>query len=336
MNRLVLPIALITATIFSGCTNNNFLDVKAKAQTESVSREGDVADDPAIWIDHKNTGKSLVLGTNKKGGGLEIYDLNGKVLQIFKDGDFNNVDVRYDFHYDGKVIDIAVASNRTDDTMAVYGIDKEKNILFPLSLNSLPTLSESYGLCMHKSDDNFYVITNSKSGNVVMHKIEAEGKIITAKPVGNAKVPTQPEGCVVDDATQTLYLGEEGFGIWKFDISDGLKDNGVVFETIKNNPNLEADIEGLALYNNYLIASSQGNNSYAVYDKKTAKYLGSFVIGDGEFDGTSETDGIEATSVEVGSYKKGVFIAQDDISGKTQNFKIVDFEDILKGLKLRY
>ena len=168
-----------------------------------------------------------------------------------------------------------------------------------------------------------------------MQKIAFESDKIVATLVGEASVPTQPEGCVVDDATKTLYLGEEDFGIWQFDLSKGLQNNGTIFDTIANNSHLEDDIEGLALYGSYLLVSSQGNNSYAVYEKESAKYIGSFMIVDGIFDGTSDTDGIEATTVALGAYKKGIFVAQDGSTPKTQNFKIVDFEDIIRGLKLK-
>jgi 3-phytase len=325
---------LILAITFSGCSSHNFLKVQAKAQTDFVSTAGDVADDPAIWVNSEDSNKSLIIGTNKKGGGLEVYTLEGKRIQNLADGKLNNVDVRYAFMYKGALTDIVIASNRDDDTLAVYGVDAQKLSLYPISLNTIHTLEKSYGFCMYKNDQDIFAITNSKTGNVVMQKLTFKDNNLLSEVVGETKVPSQTEGCVVDDAEHTMYIGEENAAIWKYDIKDGLKDNGVIFDTIKNNKNIDADVEGLALYGKYLIASSQGNNSYAVYEKKDAKYVGSFVISDGIFDGTSETDGIEASNVQLGKYKKGIFVVQDGHTPKTQNFKIVDFEDIILGLKL--
>ena len=326
--------ALILATTFSGCSHHNFAEVYAKAQTEYVATVGDVADDPTIWVDKNDSQKSLLIGTNKKGGGLEVYTLDGTRVQSLKDGNFNNVDLRYGFLHNDKPTDIVIASNRSDDTLAIYGVNQESHTLFALSLNSLHSVHQSYGLCMFHDGKDFYAITNSQTGEIVMQKIESQNGTVSAKIVGKAKIPTQTEGCVVDDATKTLYVGEEDFGIWQFDLSAGLQNNGLIFDTVEKNSFLESDIEGLAIYNGYLIASSQGNNSYAVYEMKGAKYIGSFVLSSGVIDGTNDTDGIDASSASLGTYKNGIFIAQDGSTSKTQNFKVVDFNDIINGLKL--
>ena len=58
-------------------------------------------------------------------------------------------------------------------------------------------------------------------------------------------------------------------------------------------PSLVPDVEGLTIYygedgNGYLVASSQGNNTFAIYDRAGSNsYLGSFAVEDVE-----ETDGI--------------------------------------------
>jgi 3-phytase len=327
--------AIALAITFGGCSNHNFLEVKAVAQTQHVEASGDVADDPAIWVDPLDSEKSLIVGTNKKGGGLEVYSLDGTRIQALKHGKFNNVDIRYGFAYNGTSTDIAVASNRDDNTLAIYAIDAKSHRLYPISLNVIPTVEKSYGLCMYQDNNDFYAITNNTNGKIIMQKIVFSSGKIVAIAAGEAQVASQPEGCVVDDATKTLYLGEEDVGIWRFDLSKGLQNNAVPFDTINKNSHLQADIEGLALYDKYLIASSQGNNSYALYERQSEKYLGSFVITDGEIDGTNDTDGIDATAVKLGKFTRGVFIAQDGSSPKGQNFKIIDFKDILSGLNIQ-
>ncbi|KIM11909.1 MAG: hypothetical protein KU37_03385 [Sulfuricurvum sp. PC08-66] len=322
--------------LFVGCTSApSFPSVTAVAQTQAVAIEGDVADDSAIWVDATDSARSLIIGTHKKGGGVEVYDLNGTRLQSLPDGKFNNVDVRYDFEMNGSTLALVAASNRDDDTLALYGVDAHTHTLRTLSLHTLPNVSKSYGLCMYQDANATYVITNSKTGHIVMDRIDANGTQLMAVRVGEAQVATQTEGCVADDARGILYVGEEDVGIWRFDIAQGLHNNGVLFDTVSKNSALMADIEGLALWKHYLIASSQGNNSYAVYDTLKGTYVGSFRVVDGTIDGTSETDGIEASSMSMGAYTQGIMVIQDGHtpSGK-QNFKIVDFSSVIDALKL--
>lgn len=82
----------------------------------------------------------------------------------------------------------------------------------------------------------------------------------------------------------------------------------------------------------YLVASSQDNNSYVVYGRKNGNpYLGRFAIVSGSgIDGTEVTDGIDVSSVPLGSrFPSGVFIAQDTYNpAGNQNFKLVPWEAI--------
>jgi 3-phytase len=67
----------------------------AKVQTEPVPTGGDAADDAAIWIHPVDLAKSLVLGTDKKGG-LHAYSLDGHQRQVISSGSRpNNVDLVY-------------------------------------------------------------------------------------------------------------------------------------------------------------------------------------------------------------------------------------------------
>ncbi len=78
-------------------------------------------------------------------------------------------------------------------------------------------------------------------------------------------------------------------------------------------PRLEADAEGLAIYygagdSGYLIASSQGDDTFHVYDLyNVRRHLGSFQLA-----GTGETDGHDVVNVPVGSaFPFGLFVAQN-------------------------
>jgi 3-phytase len=192
----------------------------------------------------------------------------------------------------------------------------------------------------------------------------------------------QFEGMVADTAHNALYLAQEDVGIWRialnapqareqwqliaraaefgvpfqrswdeaeseysctllFDQSPGLGDE-----------HLREDLEGLTLYDagdgkGYLLVSSQGDNTVAVYDRSGENaYLGSFRVDDGVVDGVNETDGMMVTNIALGkAFPSGLLVMHDgnnqprvyDDAGaerESTNFKFVDWEEIAKSLDL--
>ncbi|MEA1920758.1 MAG: phytase, partial [Campylobacterota bacterium] len=207
--------------------------------------------------------------------------------------------------------------------------------------SKISTLDKSYGLCMYHEavSDSYYVFVNSKSGEVVQLQLFTNAQDqIDAKVVRQFSVGSQTEGCVVDDAFNTLYIGEENVGIWKYGANptDGQRRSKI--DSTSGEGHLSADVEGLALYavgaqEGYLLASSQGENAYTLYSRKDGSYLGKFEITDGVVDGTCETDGIAVTSSFLGDkYPEGILVVQDgeDTPSLRQNFKIIDFSRIKK------
>ena len=70
--------------------------VAASRETEPVPHDGDAADDPAIWVDRDDPGRSTIIATDKLGG-VGVYDLSGRQLHFYADSRPNNVDIRHDY-----------------------------------------------------------------------------------------------------------------------------------------------------------------------------------------------------------------------------------------------
>ena len=150
---------------------------------------------------------------------------------------------------------------------------------------------------------------------------------------------------IVDDQNEVLFVGEEEKGIWKMQFSDGSTPKLIPESQNENNPLIEYDIEGLAIYqgksgnanDGFLVASIQGNFSYAVFERTgDNKYITSFKIINSDFiDGVEETDGLEIFSEPIGTiFPNGILIVQDGFNYKneileSQNFKIVDLKKVL-------
>jgi 3-phytase len=310
-------------------------EVVAAGETEPVSTGGDSADDPALWVNPSDPQQSLVIGTNKKRG-LAVYDLSGKEIQFLADGQMNNVDQRDDFPLDGKKVPIVTASNRSNDSIAIYRINVETRQLESVAAGVIKTI-EAYGACMYRSSKSgkFYYFGTSKQGVVEQYELFDAGKgTVSANRVRQIKVGSQLEGCVADDELGYLYVGEEDVGIWKYQAEPDANLERTKVDGVGSG-NLVADVEGLTIAyatdgKGYLIASSQGNNTFAVYRREDSNaYVKSFrIVAGGKVDRVTETDGIHVTTANLGPlFPKGVFIAQDgsDDTGK-QNFKLVPWQ----------
>jgi 3-phytase len=340
-----------SATNKPGTIDTMFFDVHAIIETDKVPCDSitDSADDPAVWYNENAPSLSLIFGTNKKGG-IMVFNLDGKLIRYHNAGLPNNIDIRKGFQLGERKADIAGFSNRERNTIELYEILPDGEMIYLLHGEVKPIfMGEVYGFCLYhnRKTSMFYAVINSKDGEIELWHINGSSGTVDLKHIKSYKTSSQPEGMVADDINEVLYVGEEDKGIWRFDLkSNDPEEPRLLPEgSIGSNKALKDDIEGLAIcYNNeggYLVASSQGNNSYAVFELlRENKYLGSFRITGNKYDAVEETDGIELFNMPLNDYfPEGIFIAQDgrnlEISDTLlcQNFKYVSWKDILVSLR---
>jgi parallel beta-helix repeat protein len=309
--------------------------VTATAETAPVPHSGDAADDPAIWVNAADPSRSTVIGTDKQGG-LGVYDLNGSQLHFYSGIKPNNVDLRYGFNLGGSLIDVVTASEQDSDTILVYRVDPSTRGLVNVRAQSRDTGFGAAGLCMYKSpvSGKFYVFVSDSSGNMRQFELVATGGAIDYTQVRTLDFGSVTEGCVVDDHHQALYVSEENVALWRLSAEPN-GGSGMTRVASVDGSILTADVEGLAVYDKgggtgLLIASSQGSDDFAAFDRQSGAYRGRFQIVNGSIDGVTHTDGIDVTSAPLGSaYPSGLFVAQDDRNDSgNQNFKLVSWAGI--------
>lgn len=333
---LSLGIAGACASVTPAITGDPAVTVTARVETPPVgtARE-DAADDPAIWRNAANPAASLIVGTDKKGG-LYVYDLKGAQKSFLAAPGLNNVDlVEIEF---GRVL--VIASDRSDLTtvnLFLALLDTATGKLAPAGKIAVGP-GEGYGICIAKPAGKNEVVAFSapKSGTIYRTTITAANGAFIGTTTTLAQVPTQTEGCIADPRTATLYIGEEDAGIWAIDMNSGAKKLVAAID----NKMLVADVEGLAIApegsdGGYLVASSQGDNAYAVFRLPGVTPIGRFRIAKGQFGSVEETDGIELDNRDFGpDFRKGIFMAQDGVNApQAQNFKFVRWDEILAALE---
>tara|TARA_B100000700_G_C15006569_1_gene838829 strand:- start:105 stop:1898 length:1794 start_codon:yes stop_codon:yes gene_type:complete len=302
--------------------------VAATLETDPSPRRGDAIDDPAIWVSPTAPEDSLILGTDKRTG-LYVYSMNGDIQQHLDVGRMNNVDVRDN---------LAVASLRDNNSLQFFAISQSGELSIAQQVST--DLDQIYGLCMgyEANSDRLSVYVNGKSGRILHFWVKSAEDV---ELVREMSVPSQPEGCVVDDKTQRLFVGEEDAGIWLFDAAVNGSEQGEQIITADDVAEIVPDIEGLALaqYDNetLLFVSSQGSDSYVVFDAAAPyalrKHFRIRTNIDKGIDGASETDGIEVTTRSLGEgFEQGALVVQDGrnrMPEAGQNLKLVPLQTII-------
>lgn len=312
--------------------------VAAVAETQAVgTANADAADDPAIWRNPADPAASLIVATDKKAG-LHVYGLDGRNRSYVAAGRVNNVDLR---ETPGGII--VAASDRNDPLnakLALFRLDPATAALTALGRPGAGK-GEAYGVCLYRAGDALYAFMVLKDGTIHQLAIDLGSAAPAARIVRSMKLATQSEGCVVDERTHRLYVGEEDVGVWRFDARPEGAAQGVRIAPADGNQ-LIADTEGVALAiegpgdGGYLVVSSQGDNAYSLYRLSDEAWVGRFRIGAGAFGATEETDGIELALGDFGpAFPGGLFVAQDGHNAPAaQNFKLVPWDAIKAALKL--
>lgn len=334
MKPVVFALIVFTMSVVWAAPPEGF-SVSPIAETAPVISMDDAADDPAIWFNSNQPEKSLIIGTDKKSG-VDIFDLQGNRLQRIDSGRINNIDIR------GRLV---MGSNRTENHMSAWWVNASGEGLTAAKLTGdRSKIAKVYGFCMGHKAGHTYAFLNGKDGSYEQYLITVHPDLsIQASLKRTWKIDTQVEGCVFDDQTGQLYIGEENKGVWKFDIEHLSTGAGDLLVKIGEN-GLTADVEGLALYaptenTGYFVVSSQGSNEYFLYQREDFAFVSKFrVVDDQEkgIDGSSETDGLEVSAQYFSEqFPKGMLVVQDGHNTQPeekQNFKIIDWRQIKKKL----
>ncbi len=197
---------------------------------------------PAIWVNPSNSEESIIIGTLNEGG-LAVFDLNGAISQTIlpsEVGDitYNSVDIVYGFKLNNQSIDLAVVSDRENDTLAIFNINPVTRNLENITANNVldsifgvdDGLATAYGLASYTSpvEEKSYIFVTQAEGNKIaqLELIGNDDGTVNAEVVRTIELPVavgddvedyQAEAIVVDQEKAIVYVAvEDRIGIVKF------------------------------------------------------------------------------------------------------------------------
>jgi len=287
----------------------------------------DDSDDPAIWVDHQNPEKSLVIGTDKhlNNGGLYVYNLQGKIdRERTKLGmkRVNNVDVAYGFVLGKDTMDIAVATERDRNCLRIFklpemkAIDGGGTLIMAQAADSLPMGIALYTTADHK----IYAVVSRKQGpaeNYLSQYLLTGNEIgqVTAKEVrrfGNFSGKKEIESICVDNELGYIYYSDERAGIRKY-YADPAKGNQEL--AFFGQGEYKVDNEGISIIKTapgkgYLLVSNQSANSFIFYPREGLGNQPHQHLKLAEVKVSArESDGSDTWSSSLPGYDGGLFVA---------------------------
>lgn len=315
------------AILLSACQNVKENALKPAVITQEVGAD---TDDPAIWINHADTLKSLILGTDKAtDGGLYAFDLEGKIVK--KIGGLkrpNNVDIAYGLKINGVPTDIAVLTERETNSIRIFKlpeltpIDNGGIVVFAGEAEQSPM---GVALYTRPSDSAIFAIVGRKSGPVDQYlwqyRLSDNGKgavqATVVRKFGKYSGKKEIEAIAVDNRLGYVYYSDETVGVRKYVADPDAKADCelVLFAT----DGFVSDHEGISIYptsdsTGYILVSNQQNNTFMVYRREGEvgnphqhKLLAEVPVS------TIESDGSEITAVPLGDkFPKGLFVAMSN------------------------
>ncbi|WP_375757676.1 myxosortase-dependent phytase-like phosphatase [Corallococcus exercitus] len=311
-------------------------------QTQPGARSGGgTVNDVALWVNPANPAASRLI-TADQNNGLFTYALDGGELQAVTEGTSSSVDVLGGFPLAGGTSGALVLSaNPTLTGLVPYVMDPNADGggLTRLSPTAPPLGSGvSYGTVRMARglDGSLQAFGALSAGGLRQFTLTPTDGGVTATPLRD--IPAGAVlGLVVDPAYRTLYVAQQGQGLYRYGADADAGTTGT--QVVGLGDGGLTSVGRLALYevsglDGYLIASDPNANTFVVFDRRTLGRVGSFqLVQDGGTDAVEQSRGLVAFSGALGTaFPEGLFVAHDGVSSSTlgDNLKLTSWGNVAR------
>ncbi len=338
LNRAWLPLliaALVGCSRPAGETPAEPATATVAAAAETAPTAEDGANAVAIWVHPTDGAQSLVLGAGGTGG-LEVYGLDGTLRQRISDIEASHVTVRYDFEFGERRLPLVLVYEPVTSALLGYTFDEQLKLV-RLPGEAILADDELTGLCSFRSPitGRVYALGMTDTGHMLQWELYAAAGALQGRLVRDVPLGKGIEYCVVDDASATMYYGDEALGVVSLPVEPETDAMRTVIEMTSPRGGIAEEVKGLALAKGadgatLLIVSDVSAERLSVYDTD-GKLQGRIQIGaGGAVDAVGESEGLALATADLGpAYPEGLLaIADQENDGAHSNFKLVGWREL--------
>jgi len=306
--------------------------VAAAAETAPTAEDG--ANGVAIWVHPEDGAKSLVLGAGGTGG-LEVYGLDGALKQRVSEIEASLVTVRYGFDFGGKAGPLVLAYDPVHSALVGFSIDAA-GTLSKVAGTPIAADDELTGLCSFQSaiTGRVYALGMTDSGQMLQWQLSGRGGALEGRLVRTVPLGKGAGYCVADDATGTVYYGDETLGVVSLPGEPETDAMRTILDLPAPRGGIAEEAKGIALAHGadgktLLLVSDVSAERFSAYDTD-GKLAGRFQIGaGGKVDAVGENEGLALATATMGdAYPEGILVVADqENDGEHSNFKIVGWRE---------
>jgi 3-phytase len=332
---LILSAALAACTGSAGDVESAATPTAVPAAAETVPTAEDGANGVAIWVHPQDGAKSLVLGAGGTGG-LEVYGLDGKLRQRIGELEASHVAVVDDFDFGGRRVPLVLVYESRTSTLHGYTIDEAARVV-ALPGDAIVAEDELTGLCEFASPltGSVYALGMTDAGQMLQWELFADagklrGRLLRSVPLGQGV-----EYCVVDDASATMYYGDEALGVLSLPVEPESDPARRVLDLAAPRGGIAEEVKGLALARDgegeaVLIVSDVSAERLSLYSTDGSLRGRVQIAAAGGVDAVGESEGLAVALPALGSaYPDGLLaIADQDNDGAHSNFKLVGWREV--------
>ncbi len=319
------------------------LQVQPSAETQPVLGGGTAVQGAVLWVHPTDPGNSLMIVADSQAGIL-FYQLDGTLRAQFPEGAALGVDVQEDVPVGGITQPLVMVANQSLQGLVGYIVEPSTLQLRRVGLPPITAqgfIPSSVALYTSPTTGRFFAFAGSSTG--IVQQFELSGQTdggVVSNPVRTLNVGGPVVGMTVDDAQRTLYVVQQGAGIWQYGAEPDAADARTSVDAVTGG-GLTQPLGGVALYRasgvrGYLLAVSGGDSSVRIYERDASAHTfrGSFTVAaDGGIDAVDRPRFVVAANRALGSRFPLGLVAVHDSSNFTgnENFKLIPWPAIANG-----